>query len=91
VPCSDVYSDWKISTAAKQGKSCQSCHMPEKSGTAAAGGPARKIHGHAFPGGRSAGMLRQAVRLSLAAVFRDDHLEVIATVRNLVPHRVPDG
>jgi hypothetical protein len=91
VPCSDVYSDWKESRAAKQGTTCQACHMAERSGIAAAGGPQRKIHNHVFPGGRSAAMLQQAVALRLKAAFREEHLEVTATVRNLAPHRVPDG
>ena len=36
-------------------------------------------------------MLQQAVTLGLKAAFRKDRLEVTAMVRNLVPHRVPDG
>jgi hypothetical protein len=91
VPCSDVYRDWKKSRAAKQGTTCQSCHMTERNGVAASGGPPRKIHGHVFPGGRSAAMLRKAVLLRLKAGFRRDRLEVTATIRNLTPHRVPDG
>jgi hypothetical protein len=91
VPCSDVYTDWKKSRAAKRGATCQSCHMGEASGSAASGGPQRKIHGHLFPGGRSPAMLQQAVTVRLSAAFRKDRLQVIATVHNLVPHRVPDG
>jgi hypothetical protein len=91
IPCSDVYTDWKNSRAAKQGRTCQACHMPERDGIAAAGGPRRKVHSHVFPGGRSAAMLEQAVALRLSAAFREDRLEIIATVRNLTPHRVPDG
>jgi hypothetical protein len=91
VPCSDVYSDWKKSKAAGQGKTCQSCHMPQQSGLAGTGGALRTVGSHAFAGGRSAAMLEQAVRLGLKATFRQKHLEVTAMVRNLVPHRVPDG
>jgi Cytochrome c554 and c-prime len=91
IPCSDVYPDWKKSRAAKQGATCQSCHMAERSGIASTGGPSRKIHSHLFPGGRSAFMLERAVDLRLKAGFRKDRLEVTATVRNLAPHRVPDG
>ena len=91
IPCSNVYTDWKISRAAKQGATCQFCHMAESSGSAAAGGPQRKIHEHAFPGGRSAAMLQKAVTLGLKAGFQKDRLEVTATIRNLTPHRVPDG
>jgi hypothetical protein len=36
-------------------------------------------------------MLDQSVALRLRAAFRKDRLEIIATVRNLTPHRVPDG
>jgi hypothetical protein len=91
VPCSDVYSDWKKSNAAKEGRTCQSCHMPEKSGIAGAGGPPRTIKSHTFGGGRSAAVLQQAVAIGLKAAFRENRLEVNATVRNLAPHRVPDG
>jgi hypothetical protein len=91
IPCSDVYSDWKKSRAAKQGRTCQSCHMIERSGMAASGVPQRKTRSHVFAGGRSAAMLQQAVGLRLKAAFRKDRLEVTATVRNLTPHRVPDG
>jgi hypothetical protein len=91
VPCSDVYSGWRKSRAATQGATCQSCHMAEATGIAAAGGPPRKIHSHVFPGSRSTAMLQQAVRLRLKAAFRKDRLEVTAMVRNLAPHRVPDG
>lgn len=91
VPCSDVYSDWKKSRAARRGTTCQSCHMAERSGIAAIEGPSRPTHDHLFPGARSAIMLQKAVILRLNAGFRKDQLEVTATVRNLAPHRVPDG
>jgi Cytochrome c554 and c-prime len=91
IPCSNVYTDWKVSRAAKGGATCQFCHMAESSGSAAAGGPQRKIHEHAFPGGRSAAMLQKAVTLGLKAGFQKDRLEVTAMIRNLTPHRVPDG
>jgi hypothetical protein len=65
--------------------------MAEQRGAAAAHGQQRTLHSHVFPGGRSAAMLREAVVLNLKSAFRQDRLEVIATVRNLTPHRVPDG
>jgi hypothetical protein len=91
IPCSDVYPDWKKSRAAEQGRTCQTCHMPERDGIAAAGGPSRKVHSHVFPGGRSEAMLKRAVALRLKAGFREDRLEIAATIRNLTPHRIPDG
>ena len=91
VSCSDVYSDWTKSEAAGQGKTCQSCHMPEQSGLAGAGGALRTVGSHALAGGRSPAMLQQALTLGLQAAFQKDQLEVRVTIRNLVPHRVPDG
>jgi hypothetical protein len=91
IPCSDVYSDWKKSRAAKQGRTCHACHMSARDGVAAVGGPRRKVHNHGFMGGRSAAMLEQAVALRLKAGFRMDRLEVLATVHNLAAHRIPDG
>ncbi|HWO41594.1 MAG TPA: multiheme c-type cytochrome [Candidatus Eisenbacteria bacterium] len=91
IPCSDVYSDWQRSLAAKQGKTCQHCHMAERTGAAVAGGPERKLHSHVFPGARSDAMARQGVALGLKAGFRNDRLEVAVTARNLTPHRLPDG
>ena len=91
VPCSDVHTDWRKSRAARRGTTCQSCHMAESTGAAATAGPERKIHSHVFPGGRSSAMLQQALTLGVKAAFRKDRLEVTAVVRNLVPHRVPDG
>jgi hypothetical protein len=89
--CSDVYSDWKTSRAAKRGITCQHCHMAERDGMSGAGAPQRKTHSHIFPGARSAAMLREAVALQLKSGFVRDRLEVTATVRNLTPHRIPDG
>jgi hypothetical protein len=89
--CSDVYTDWEKSRAAKRGMTCQRCHMAGQRGPAAAGAQQRILHSHVFPGGRSAAMLREAVVLNLKSAFRKDRLEVVATVHNLTPHRVPDG
>ena len=89
VPCSDVFTDWRKSQAAKRGTTCQSCHMAEYTDPIAA--PQRKVHSHVFPGARSSAMLKRAVTLGLKAAFRKDGLEVTTVLRNLVPHRVPDG
>jgi hypothetical protein len=65
--------------------------MAKRRGIAAAQGPPREIHSHLFPGARSPAMLQQAVVLRLGADFIKNHLQVTATVRNLTPHRLPDG
>jgi hypothetical protein len=63
--------------------------QPDSSG--GAGAPPLLKHSHLFPGARSPSMLRKAVALQLQSQFRKDRLEVLATIRNLTPHSVPDG
>jgi hypothetical protein len=46
----ETFSEWASSDAAKQGKTCQSCHMPEYIGQAAPGAPERILHRHTFVG-----------------------------------------
>ncbi len=43
-----TYSEWKKSSFAKEGKHCQSCHMPEVSGKTANEGGRNKIHDHSL-------------------------------------------
>ncbi len=86
IPAPNVYTDWKISRAAKRGATCQSCHMAETDNVAA-GGRSEKyttmFSGRTF--GRHAA---KSSELGLKADFRKDRLEVIATIRNH-PHRFP--
>jgi len=91
VACSTVSADWERSQAAKDGKTCQSCHMEERSAAAAVAGPTRKVHGHAFPGGRSAELLGHSVELGLDTAFVEDQLAATVSIRNLAAHRLPDG
>lgn len=44
------YAEWLSSPAAGTEATCQSCHMPERSGQAAVGGPQRTVHDHRFIG-----------------------------------------
>lgn len=44
------YAEWEASPAAEAGLTCQGCHMPARSGTAAPGGPIRTLHDHYFTG-----------------------------------------
>ncbi|MDP7040029.1 MAG: multiheme c-type cytochrome [Myxococcota bacterium] len=46
----ETFSEWASSDAAKQGKTCQSCHMPEYIGQAAPDAPERTLHRHTFVG-----------------------------------------
>lgn len=45
------YAEWRESPLAGSEKTCQSCHMPTRDGTAAVGGPERTgLHVHTFTG-----------------------------------------
>jgi hypothetical protein len=48
-----TYTEWLTSSYATEGRSCQSCHMPEARGFAcgAPGMPERDVHAHEFAGG----------------------------------------
>src|SRR5205823_4819949 len=59
------------SQAAKSGKECQTCHMPEQVGESANGENKRKVANHTFPG--RVGKLRQeAAKLELATEVKGD-------------------
>jgi Zn-finger protein len=91
VACSAVHTDWERSQAAREGKTCQSCHMAERVGVAGTGGPSRPIHSHGFPGGRSAALLEGSVELGLSAGFDYDQLKIVVSIKNLAAHYLPDG
>ncbi|MDP7038701.1 MAG: ammonia-forming cytochrome c nitrite reductase subunit c552 [Myxococcota bacterium] len=46
----ETFSEWAGSDAARQGKTCQSCHMSEYIGQAAPDSPERTLHRHTFVG-----------------------------------------
>lgn len=88
-----TYSEWLASAASREGKSCQSCHMPGDGVTtrAAKEGPERhprQLSSHSMmPGGRLA-MLRSAIRMR--AIREARTLRVQLTTHN-VGHMTPTG
>jgi len=79
---------WETSKAAKSGKECQTCHMPEQVGESANGENKRKVANHTFPG--RLGKLRQeAAKLEVATEVKGDKTKVIVKVYSLVPHNLP--
>lgn len=84
----ELLGAWQTSNAAKSGKECQSCHMPEQIGESANGEKKRKVANHTFPG--RIGKLRQeAATLSIASEVVGDRSQVKVTVQSLVPHNLP--
>ena len=89
---SDTFGEWKRSKYAKQGVTCQQCHMPGGSGRASSLGPVRpRVADHSFAGAGRA--LRDAVTLALRLGKRSgDTLRVFAIVTNVgAGHAMPTG
>jgi hypothetical protein len=79
---------FEATQAAKSGKECQACHMPEQVGESANGENKRKVANHTFPG--RIGKLRQeAAKLEVVPEVKGDKTKVTVTVRSLVPHNLP--
>lgn len=50
LPLERPYTEWSVSPAAREGRTCQDCHLPTVQGPAALGGPTRARHRHQFVG-----------------------------------------
>lgn len=103
----ETFPEWAESSAAKEGKTCQTCHMPEYRGKAAPDGPERTLHRHtfvgvdvsllppeAFPGYEELrGLTEQLLRESVAfgAAMDPDTMNLEFTVENLAGHALPSG
>lgn len=84
----ELLGTWEKSQAAKSGKECQACHMPEQVGESANGENKRKVANHTFPG--RVGTLRQeAAKLEVETAVKGDQTKVTVTVQSLVPHNLP--
>ena len=84
----ELLGAWETSKAAKSGKECQTCHMPEQIGESANGEPKRRVANHTFPG--RIGKLRQeAAKLGIKSEVKGETSTVMVTVQSLVPHNLP--
>ena len=84
----DWLGDWKKTKAEKNGKNCQSCHMPEKFGESANGERNRKVANHSFPG-RFGKVRAEAVKLDFTSEVKGKKSTVKVTIQSLVPHNLP--
>jgi hypothetical protein len=95
VPIADTYGEWKRSRYAKQGITCQSCHMPGKAGRNSNEGPERpRVADHAFSIDALAAARPHAATLTLTGARRpgSDTLRVFALVTNTGwGHSLPTG
>ncbi|MBN1999966.1 hypothetical protein JW935_20605 [candidate division KSB1 bacterium] len=78
---------------AKDGITCQDCHMPSRVGKAAPLGKIREeLHSHGFYGGYSSGMLRNCARVELNCLKNMDNVQVEINVANhSIGHALPTG
>jgi hypothetical protein len=93
-PCCTQYSTWRQSKAAKEGKTCQSCHMPRTPNQPiAVGAPVRKegTSFHGFHGGRSPEMVAKGARLDVVMKKKGTQAVLTCKVTNLAGHNFPDG
>lgn len=94
VPISDTFGEWKRSKYAKQGITCQKCHMPGGPGRNSSMGPARpRVADHSFAGPDRNRELQGAATLTLRSGARSpDTLRVVAQVSNVgAGHSIPTG
>ena len=80
--------NWKETKSEKDGKTCQSCHMPGAFGESANGERNRKIANHSFPG-RFGKVRAKAVELDFTTVVKGKTSKVDVTIQSLVPHNLP--
>jgi nitrate/TMAO reductase-like tetraheme cytochrome c subunit len=88
VPEAEGVGNWKGTKAAKEGKTCQTCHMPQGFGESANEEKKRDIAGHEF-NGKSPALRRQAFDLDYDTESQGDQTKLTVKVKNLVPHNVP--
>lgn len=87
--CSLVFEQWE---GVKGAKHCQECHMKVEHEKVAVGGKERAAHSHFFPGGRSKETIVEALDVSLhVEKATQKELQVLVTIKNKIPHNVPDG
>jgi hypothetical protein len=93
VSIAETFAEWKASKYAKQGVTCQDCHMPGAPGRNASEGPSRpRVANHAFDHALLAKTRPNAVVMKLRGERTGDSLRLYATVTNAGwGHSLPTG
>lgn len=93
----ETYSEWERSPYAKEGITCQNCHMPRVKGLKAVAGTGSSARGyanlHKLAGGSSLGQLQRALGLDITSIKRQDGdiLVDVAITNQGAGHMVPTG
>lgn len=94
VKIADTFGEWQRSIYAKQGVTCQACHMPGKAGRNSSEGPVRpRVADHSFDHDALAQARPGAVRLTVTGARNGrDSVRVYATLTNKGwGHSMPTG
>jgi len=95
-PIISTYSEWKESAAAKDGRSCQTCHMGRTKAEVVDPRVKRvadaAVNLHEVPGGHSLDQLHKALGMTISHTWQGENLEVQVTLTNKgAGHSVPTG
>jgi hypothetical protein len=94
-PIITTYSEWQASTASRDGKTCQSCHMTVTAAEVVDPKVARveeRVNLHQMPGGHSLLQLNQALKVAMDATWRIEGLDLTVRLTNRgAGHAVPTG
>jgi hypothetical protein len=86
------YEEWRESTYAKKGTSCQDCHMPWQVAPVAAGAAARVNASHHGFAGEAADMRQRSLRVTTRVQPSGARLQLEISVKNVgAGHYVPTG
>lgn len=94
VPISDTIGEWRATKFARQGVTCQTCHMPGRAGRNSSRGPVRpRVADHSFSLDPDNPRLAKPLDLELHAERRgSDTLRVYALLTNVgAGHSIPTG
>jgi hypothetical protein len=82
-------SEFKLTSAGKEGKTCATCHMPKVKRPVAEGGTEKMVSSHVWRGGNDPAMLKRAVKFE-ATTSPDG--TVVAKIANVgAGHKFPTG
>ena len=84
--------EYRRSSFAQNGVTCQDCHMPSMEGKTAELGKIRAVHSHIFYGGYNSEILRNCASIELTLQKSSDNLQAVIRVTNkTVGHSLPTG
>ncbi|MEP0815243.1 MAG: hypothetical protein HRF49_11350 [bacterium] len=89
----DTYNEWKYSQWARDGITCQNCHMPEFRSVVSKHGPERSdAHNHSMLGVGDLAFMQTAADVEVEGERYDDYVDaVVRVINNGTGHSLPTG